>query len=410
MLGALLAGCLTSSPKGGAEDQVAADVDWNDQFSAALLSAGRGTLWIYDVDSNRYVRVPGSKVDASSPVWSPDGTMLHYREDLGETINECIGIIRRSGTRVTIDKKSYGEPGKELGNIAWTPWNTVMMYSSDEKVYVDVDPRSGSRKVLIDDPAVCSLIDINSTRFAPDGTYLVFGSTEGGEGVCIYHLAERKMTEFPAMRTWAVDDSWANVVSPDSKLIAIGCGDGTPQSPGNRTTGIYDPHGHEISRLPFAEDAWWSPGSSKLLLYLPPRKDGKPSYDYSVDSRRALKEGEKNLVVADVKSGQLRGLALVQPAGLLEEFPLGERSSLSGDAVGCWLKDGSGIVMRVHEPVPPGHEAWNGKGFNLNDARTLRITLDGTIEEIPPKKGFVALVPRLRGELMYVPAVGQIKN
>jgi Tol biopolymer transport system component len=148
----------------------------DDRFLAATIqdeSTGRGDIWIFDVRRNVGSRLTFDDGSDSAPVWSPDGKMIAFRSNRGNTTGDI--YLRPADGR-----------GQAELLYADDAMKTPRDWSSDGK-YLAIDHGVGKSDVWIvplDGGDPFSLIvgdfDEGYSRFSPDGNWLGYISNESG--------------------------------------------------------------------------------------------------------------------------------------------------------------------------------------------------------------------------------------
>jgi Tol biopolymer transport system component len=140
---------------------------------------GAASIWTYDLDRNVGSRFSFTNdLEATEPVWSPDGSMIAYG-------------VTRSGFE-NLDVKPVGGSGAERqllgGQVNYTPtqWtshgNLLLGFrrsTSSPTWGIFTATMGDSVRAL---PVVESSFHAYQPALSPDGTLLAYGSTESGDG------------------------------------------------------------------------------------------------------------------------------------------------------------------------------------------------------------------------------------
>jgi len=147
---------------------------------ATKPSNGREQIWVYDVE--RGTRFPLDNDESHpvphSPIWSPDGKQLAYRDMVGR--ESALHLHASDGSGV---QRNLGEPYHDLIDAAdWSPDGRYLVLERTK--FVGPDNWHNSVEVVrIDEPAK-PLLDIDSAstaKFSPDGHWLAYSDDTTGQ-------------------------------------------------------------------------------------------------------------------------------------------------------------------------------------------------------------------------------------
>ena len=141
-------------------------------------------------------------------VWSPDGKNIAYISDItGETE---VWILPEGATepkQLTKGNDTY------IRRLYWSPDGTKLLYTDRKNRVVEVDPVSGAKKELFNNPAG----EINNISFSPDSKWITYTRTAGNDMDIVYARNLKTGKEI------AVTEKWYNSSSPvfsrDGKYI-----------------------------------------------------------------------------------------------------------------------------------------------------------------------------------------------
>lgn len=153
------------------------------------------SIWVADVDRNTLTRVTFGGLYESSPVWSPDGTLLAFAAARGRPPN--VFSIRLGATGDTRLSESVYQSFPQ----SWSPDGRFIAYHSIEpKTRGDIwlVSTAGERKA---EPVLRTSFDEGFARISPDGRWLAYTSNESGRrGIYV--------TNFPEpSRKWLVTET-----------------------------------------------------------------------------------------------------------------------------------------------------------------------------------------------------------
>lgn len=144
------------------------------------LTDARDRIWIYDVDRGTRIPVPRSESGPPlySPIWSPDGTQVAYRNTLG-----------RSAALLTHNSDGSGEeraPGAiHFELLSPTDWSPDGRYLALEltKFQGRQNWQDSVRVVGVDGPekGVLDIDNASTGKFSPDGRWLAYDDEGSGQ-------------------------------------------------------------------------------------------------------------------------------------------------------------------------------------------------------------------------------------
>jgi Tol biopolymer transport system component len=190
---------------------------------AEIMSQATGgrDLWVLDVATNVATRLTFDARDASSPVWSPDGTKVGFGYVSGEPPD--VAVLTPEGGQVRTIMEA---PGVQIPRH-WSPDGRLIAYedymvSRRDHRQIWLVSMDGERRRFRDRP-----VSVHSPRFSPDSRLLAFVSEESGrEEVYVAAVdgsgVPRRLSRNGGLRPrWRSDGREIFFFAPDGTLLAL---------------------------------------------------------------------------------------------------------------------------------------------------------------------------------------------
>ena len=134
-----------------------------------------------------------------SAAWSPDGKSVVWIGDAtGETELYLYDVAKGSVKQLTKDSDTY------IRRVQWAPDSKHIYYTDRKNRFVEVDPASGSRKTVMENPAG----EFYFVSISPDSKWIAYTRDAENEMSIVYLRSLADGKEYP------VTDRWYNSGSP----------------------------------------------------------------------------------------------------------------------------------------------------------------------------------------------------
>ena len=152
-------------------------------------------------------RTPGSNDRGAD--WSPDGKYIAW---IGDITNE---------TEVYLYDVQSGGPAKQLTSgsdtyirsLQWSPDSKTILYTDRKNRVVLVDPQSGSKRTLLENPEA----EFYSVKFSPDSKWITYTKPAHNQMSVVYVCEVSSGKEYPVTEKWY--NSSSPVFSTDGKYL-----------------------------------------------------------------------------------------------------------------------------------------------------------------------------------------------
>jgi len=167
---------------------------------------------IFDVPVSKGVtsnisRSPGSN-DRSAD-WSPDGKYIAWIGDATGETEIYIYDVEKGGDAKQLTKKN----DTYIRSLQWSPDSKHILYTDRKNRIVEVDPSSGSKKTLVENPSR----EFRDVVYSPDSKWLAYSRPAENDYSIVYVFNIDSKKEYPITDYWYSSSS--PVFSADGKYL-----------------------------------------------------------------------------------------------------------------------------------------------------------------------------------------------
>jgi serine/threonine protein kinase/Tol biopolymer transport system component len=169
------------------------------RFAAQIVGRAGAEIWVADTHRAVMTRLTRGGLDATGPVWSPDGRMIAFS-------SQASGIVSMYMQPADGSKQPelfYSQPDRDFRVCSWSPDGRSVFLESNLKARVDVgdiwvlDVATKKAHSVLSDPTAT----LRSPVLSPDGRWLSYVSDESGRN-------QLYVRPYPALdRKWQISQN-----------------------------------------------------------------------------------------------------------------------------------------------------------------------------------------------------------
>ncbi|MBQ0123542.1 MAG: PD40 domain-containing protein [Bacteroidales bacterium] len=156
-------------------------------------------------------RTPGA--NERSADWSPDGRSIVY---ISDRTGESELWLQDAGDELSAPRQLTKNNDTYIRSVQWSPDGKKILYTDRKNRVVEVDPVSGTKKVLLQNPES----EFFGVNYSADSKWLTYTKPASNDMsvVYVFNIADNK--EYPVTEKWY--NSFAPTFSEDGKYLIFG--------------------------------------------------------------------------------------------------------------------------------------------------------------------------------------------